>query len=189
MDARQVFTAYERVPGAPDETAAYCSACGAVYPPPEGPHRRCERCGHVRYRNPLPAVAVIIADGERFVLCRRRSASLGHGLWCLPSGYIEWEEDYLAAGVREVREETALDVRIDGILSVVTNYLSPAIHSLVIVLRAHVLGGSLEAGDDAAEARWYTWGEPLPPMAFEADTHIITRYFETRLSGAPVEPR
>jgi hypothetical protein len=26
-------------------------------------------------------------------------------------------------------------------------------------------------------------------MAFEADTHIVTRYFATRLSGAPVDPR
>ena len=188
MDARQVFTAYERVNVAPP-APRFCSECGAEYREQEGVHRRCDACGRVRYRNPAPAVAVLVVEGDHVVLCRRRSASLGNGLWCLPSGYIEWDEDFLAAGVREVREETALEVEIDGIVSVVTNYLSPAIHSLVVVLTARALRGDLLAGDDASEVAWFDTNHPLPAMAFEADSHIIARYFQARAPGATVERR
>lgn len=40
-----------------------------------------------------------------------------------------------------------------------------------------------------AEVRWFPYTGQFPAMAFAADAHIISRYFETRLAGAPVDPR
>jgi hypothetical protein len=67
--------------------------------------------------------------------------------------------------------------------------LRPGSHSLVIVLAAQVVAGELVAGDDADAASWFSWGEPLPELAFDADRHIIERYFEAPFAGAPVDPR
>ena len=61
-------------------------------------------------------------------------------------GFIEYDEDFLTAALREVKEETGLDVEIRSLLSVVSNFLSPRLHTLAIVLLARVVGGELERG-------------------------------------------
>ncbi len=195
MRPRQVFSAYPQAAHRAQRLREqrHCISCGAPCATERiaaGLRYRCLTCGRAQYRNPAPAVAVLIADrdSDRFILGRRQSQSLGHGLWCLPCGYIEYEEDHLSAAVREVREETALEVRIESILSVVTNYLQPEVHSLVTVLLASVTGGEMRAGDGLSEARWFTYTGEFPDMAFAADTHIISRFFETDLQGAPVDP-
>ena len=108
--------------------------------------------------------------------------------WCLPGGFVEFDEDFLTAAIREVREETSLEAEIQSILSIVSNFLSPRLHTLVVVLLAQVVRGKLAPGDDVVELAWFPLQGPLPDMAFEADRHIIERYGKTRLEGAPVDP-
>ena len=76
-----------------------------------------------------------------------------------------------------------------SLLSVVSNFLAEELHTLVVVLLGRVAGGQARAGDDLEELRWFPLEGPLPPMAFQADRHIIERYWLTRLAGAPVDPR
>jgi ADP-ribose pyrophosphatase YjhB (NUDIX family) len=102
---------------------------------------------------------------------------------------VEYDEDFLMAAVREVEEETGLTVQIESILSVSSNFLAPHVHTVVTVLLGRPAGGALLAGDDADQVDWFSAKEPLPDLAFEADRHIIERYFATGLSGAPVQPR
>lgn len=192
MKARQVFRAYPQNVDAANQAVInhYCSRCGAACEQHRlevGVRSACNDCGFIHYKNPQPAIAVLIERDRHFVLGKRISKSLGHGQWCLPCGYVEYHEDYLSAAVREVKEETTMDVRIKSIISVVTNYLKPNIHSLVTVLSAEVIDGELYAGDGMAEVGWFPYTGDFPEMAFEADTHIISRYFETNLIGAPVD--
>jgi ADP-ribose pyrophosphatase YjhB (NUDIX family) len=141
-------------------------------------------------RNPFPGVVVLIEEGGRVLLARRAEGRFRGGLWCLPGGFIEYGEDFLSAGLREVREETGLDVRIHSILSVVSNFLAPRLHTLVVVLLARLVSGSEAArpGDDVDALAWHPLDQ-LPDMAFEADTHIIRRFHSTGLAGAPVDAR
>ncbi len=188
MEPRQVFRAYEQ-PGTAEQ-ANFCLACGTALidrMDSDTTRRVCPSCGFVRYRNPAPAVSVLVVEEDRVLLCRRHRSAFEGGKWCLPCGYVEYEEGYLTAALREVCEETGLTVEITGILSVVSNFLSPAIHTVVTVLLARPVGGELMAGDDIDLVRWSQVDEALPEMAFEADRHIIERYFATRLAGAPVD--
>lgn len=192
MKTQQVFRAYPHSIAEVNDAIAtrFCARCGATCAQEEiegGIRYKCSACNFVHYKNPQPAIAVLIEQDYHFVLGRRISKSLGHGQWCLPCGYVEYHEDYLSAAVREVKEETTLDVRIKAIISVVTNYLKPNIHSLVTVLSAEPLSGQINAGDGMDEVRWFPYTGQFPEMAFEADTHIISRYFETDLIGAPVD--
>jgi 8-oxo-dGTP diphosphatase len=58
----------------------------------------------------------------------------------------------------------------------------------VIVLLARPIGGTLNIGDDENDLlEWFSIDEDLPEMAFDADAHIIRRYFSTLLAGAPVD--
>lgn len=140
-------------------------------------------------RNPFPGVVVLIEEAGRVLLVRRASRGFQGGRWCLPGGFIEHGEDFLSAGHREVREETGLSIRIESLLSVASNFLSPRLHTLVVVLLARVTGGEPRPGDDAEALQWHSLAEPLPDMAFAADRHILERYAATRFAGSPVDPR
>lgn len=189
MEPKQVFEAYDPSNGS-DEQADFCLACGA---PLRDRHdggrvrRACTSCNFIRYRNPAPAVSVLIVDGRRVLLGLRGATELERGKWCLPCGYVEYEEDFLTAAAREVEEETGLAVEITAILSVSSNFLTPHRHTVVTVLLARPVGGDLRPGDDIDLVRWFSSDEALPQMAFEADAHIIQRYFASEFEGAPVQ--
>jgi len=111
------------------------------------------------------------------------------GKWSLPGGFIEFDEDFLSAAHREIIEETGLSIKIISIISVVSNFFSPDLHTLVIVLLAQKMSGILQPGDDIVKLEWFPFSGPFPSMAFEADTHIINRYYTTKISGISVDHR
>lgn len=192
MEPRQLFVGYDVPASGPGVGWSWCPVCAGRLTTARdaGLDRpRCAACGWVHYRNPVPGVVTLVEREGRVLLGRRGPTSYLPGLWCLPGGVMEWGEDYLSAGLREVREETGLDVEVRSILSVVSNLLTPTLHTLVVVLLATPTGGVEAAGDDLSELAWHTLGREPPPLAFEADRHIIARYAATRLVGAPVDPR
>lgn len=190
MQTRQVFTAYIRDRMAAESPYRFCPSCGSPLTAfdPAIHHRSCQGCGRVQYRNPAPGVVVMIPDGEQVLLGRRAAAGYAPGAWCLPGGFIEFDEDFLTAAIREVREETGFDVEITSILSVMSNFLRENLHTLVVVLEARIVGGEPLPGDDISELGWFPLDGPFPEMAFEADHHIILRYRRTGLKGVPVDP-
>jgi hypothetical protein len=79
-------------------------------------------------------------------------------------------------------------VEIRSILNVVSNKLTPRLHTLAIILLADVIAGELNAGDDMESLEWIPLSNPLPEMAFEADKYIIETYQQTkRDAGLPVD--
>lgn len=96
----------------------------------------------------------------------RRANEPSRGLWSIPGGRVEAGETTREAAVREVREETGLDVAVGELL--LTSVVGPY---LVEDFAATVVGGTLHAGDDALDARWFTVEEmkalPLSPGLME----------------------
>lgn len=98
----------------------------------------------------------IVFDAARRILLIERGQPPSQGSWSVPGGRCRPGESARAACVREVREETGLDVEVtrwlgqverpapDGSLYVIDDYVCVAV------------GGELRAGDDAADARWVT---------------------------------
>ena len=191
MEPRQVFASYLPSRSDAGEGYRYCPRCGReLTSRTDGGLARatCGGCGFTRYRNPLPGVVVLVEDEGRLLLGRRGAGSFRSGSWCLPGGFMEWSEDFLTAARREVREETGLEVTIESVLSVVSNFLAPSLHTLVVVLLGRRCRGEMKAGDDLVELAWYPLSGPYPELAFEADRHIIERYAEGGIAGAPVDP-
>jgi ADP-ribose pyrophosphatase YjhB (NUDIX family) len=75
----------------------------------------CASCGTSHWRNPLPcANGVVVKDGR--VLLTRRAHAPWLGLWCSPGGFCELGEHPAETVVREVLEETGLDVAVEDYL-------------------------------------------------------------------------
>lgn len=192
MEAKQVFDDYQRLVQRPIDTHTYCPRCGAISRPvSSGRHKshQCSECGYVLYKNPSPGVVVLIIENDSVLLGKRAPDVYRGGSWSLPGGFIEFHEDFLSAAHREIMEETGLSIKIQAIVSVVSNFLKPDLHTLVIVLLARKIGGDLSPGDDMVELGWFPLQGPFPDMAFNADMHVIDRYRETRISGAPIDLR
>lgn len=191
MQIKQVFSTDSEKKDSVLGQFKYCPRCGTQLELKEkgGKNRpNCSNCGFVQFRNPLPGVVVLI-EKDKQVLLGKRAGGFGKGMWGLPQGYIEFEEDFLSASIREVKEETGLDIEIRSIINIVSNLLSPSLHTLAIVLLAGVAAGEPCAADDLETLEWFPLSGPLPEMAFEADEHIIARVQQMPLDqGLPVDP-
>ena len=188
-DPRQVFWEYDYRRKTPP-AYRFCPLCSTELIARDSDGRMmCAACLFVEYRNPSPGVVVMIERDDRVLLGLRGETSNQRGKWCFPGGFVEHGEDFLSAAIREVKEETNLDVEILSIISVISNFFAPSLHTLVVNLFGRVMGGAARAGDDLVDIDWFPLTGPLPELAFEAEAHIIERYRAERIAGAPVDPR
>ncbi len=138
-------------------------------------------CGYVFYENPVVGVAAIVLDERGCVLLGRRATSY-RGLWCIPCGYVEYAEDVYAAVVREFKEETNLDIVVESVFSVQSNFHNPEMHTVGIWFLARVTGGELKAGDDLDEIAFFELSS-LPPLAFPTDEKVLKMLAEQLQPG------
>lgn len=92
----------------------------------------------------------IIRDDHGRVLISRRSDS---GWFNLPGGGVESHESAPEGLVREVREETGLEVAIGRLIGL---YAKPQKHEMVLTFEARVTGGTLQPSDEADLHEWVT---------------------------------
>ena len=118
-----------------------------------------------------------IRDGSLSVLLIERGSEPFAGRWALPGGFVEPDEDALAAARRELAEETSLS-GLDVHLEQLATYSAPDRDPRMrVVSIAHVVLApglaEVRAGSDAADARWWTVEDLLddegPALAFDHD--------------------
>lgn len=105
----------------------------------------------------VPCVGAVITDASgRFLLIKRANAP-AKGTWSLPGGRVEEGESHEQAVVREVAEETGLDVTVVREVGTLERD-SPlgAVYVIHDFLVEPVGDTQPRAGDDAADARWFT---------------------------------
>ncbi|MDQ0991624.1 NUDIX domain-containing protein [Streptomyces sp. V3I7] len=105
----------------------------------------------------VAASAVVIDDEGRILLQRRRD----NDLWALPGGCMEMTDSLPGTAVREVKEETGLDVEITGLVGTYTDPRHVIAYSdgevrrqFNVCFRARVTGGELTISDESTELRW-----------------------------------
>lgn len=162
------------------ETHAFCPVCGGrLIARDEGGRTRhaCVACERIHYRNPIPAAAVVIRLDGGVVLVRRKVDPFA-GAWCLPAGFQEADESSEACAERECREETGLQVRITRILWAGFGTDDPRAPVTVVFYEAQIVGGRLEPGDDATEARAFPLTTLPSPIAFATHRTVLARLRE-----------
>jgi ADP-ribose pyrophosphatase YjhB (NUDIX family) len=157
----------------------FCPRCGGSLSLRRvGDRRRlvCSDCDFIFYRNPVPAVAAIIPRGAKIVMVRRAEQPR-RGDWCLPAGFMELHETPQQCAVREVKEETGLNITIKKLYGVDLGRDDPRARVVLIIFLAELVSGQMQAGDDASEVGLFGPGELPDNIAFNTHRRAIARYF------------
>jgi 8-oxo-dGTP diphosphatase len=156
------------------DSIRFCPLCGAglkrqAVPPDHHDQAVCSSCSFVYYLNPKVVGATIPALENR-VLLTRRTISPGHGLWTFPGGFVDFDETVTGAAVRETREETGLEVELDGLLGVYTYPAAP----VIVVYRARVLGGTITPCAENDLVEWFAPAAiPWDRLAFRSTAEAL----------------
>ena len=154
-----------------NEGIRFCQICGRglVDRMIDGrPRRHCDSCDHTVFLDPkVAAVVLALVDGKLVLV--RRGTEPQMGRWAFPSGFVDRGEAVEDAAVREFKEETGLDARLERLIGVYSDTGSPVV---LVVYRAEVVGGNLQAGHDAADTALFD-PDSLPALPFPHDDRIL----------------
>ncbi len=132
---------------------------------------------------PVPTVGVICLRDDQVLLIKRGTAPR-LGQWSLPGGRLERGETTRAGALRELAEETGVEAVLLGLVDVVDGLFTSRTsgettrHYLMIDYAARWVAGDPVAGDDAAEARFFTLAEALAAVEWDVTRAVIEQTFE-----------
>ena len=134
----------------------------------------CTACGFVFYLDPKLAVGTIITDDQNRVVLVKRAIEPGYGKWVFPGGYVDRGEEVRAAAVREAREETGLEVRLERLINI---YSYTGRVPVIVVYSATMMGGCLGCDDEGLEARFFE-PETIPweELAFRSTREALQEF-------------
>lgn len=156
------------------QIARFCMRCGSAVEEQLRFSRLrpvCPSCGWVHFSDPKVAVEILVEQADSILLVQRLNDPC-KGLWSLPGGYMDNDEDPASAAERECLEETGLEVRVTRLIDVMQDREFPNGADIVIAYAAQAVGGHLHAGDDAGAAAFFARAR-LPKIAFHVARKIL----------------
>jgi ADP-ribose pyrophosphatase YjhB (NUDIX family) len=172
----------------------FCPVCGAGLQPRSQPDGQvvpvCRACGHVFYRNSKPTAGALIVRGGRLLLARRAIAP-AMGRWDIPGGFLHHGEHPREGVIREIREETGLEIEPGELLGMYIDTYGDGDQAdpdfiLNIYFHADCPAGEPVATDDVAELAWFAPHELPGDYAFAHTARVLADW---RLSLTAAAPR
>lgn len=157
-----------------ESTSGHCPRCG------EGTERipgewgkKCPACHYEHYPHLHPAVIVLVRDGNRCLLARKREWAPGR--YALVAGFVDNGECLEGAVEREVKEEVGVDVKD---IRYVGSQNWPFPSQLMVGFVASYAGGEVRVDEEELEdARWFPCGQlPTGPGRHSIARYIIDNY-------------
>ena len=123
------------------------------------------------------AGALIIREGK--ILCQRRT---DNGKWGLIGGLVEMNETYAEAAIREAREETGLEIRLDAFLGIFHNHNmvwsnGDAAHVIAAMFTASIVSGEPRIDGESYELRFFGKDE-IPELFAEDQRAALAAYLQ-----------
>ena len=170
---------FERHPHDESHEYRFCPRCGGALErrllKAADPERLvCTGCGFVFYIDPKIAVGTIIRTASGRLVLVRRAIDPGYGKWVFPGGFVDRGEPLTTAAVREAREESGLDIRLEGLVNI---YSYPGRTPVIVVYAATAVGGTLCGDEECLDVAEFDpnaipWGD----LAFRSTHEALRDY-------------
>src|SRR5438874_6624851 len=153
----------------------YCPLCATTLvekPIYHALRSTCPACGFIYFLDPK-LVIVVVVEYKGKLLLGRRNIDPGKGLWSFFGGYVDRGEKVEEAAIREVKEETNLDVRLDRLIGIYSERGSPHI---LLAYSASIINDDISSltaqPEEMSELALFAPTE-IPELAFPFDTQIL----------------
>jgi ADP-ribose pyrophosphatase YjhB (NUDIX family) len=134
--------------------------------------------------NPQIRATAILIEEDHILLVEQRVAESLAREWSLPGGTLETDETLEACLVREVKEETGLDIAVDKLLYV-CDRIGDDKHVLHVTFAVHRLGGSLRLGAEPEPTAKPIKSVKMVPTRSLGEYGFSKRFCELVLAGFP----
>jgi NAD+ diphosphatase len=132
-----------------------------------GNHVFCEKCDFELYNNPAIATSIALIKNKKILLAKR-AIEPEKGKWDILGGFVDAGETIEECVVREMKEETGLDVKIKKYLGSVADVYDGR-PSLPVMIEVEMISNNQKpvAQDDVEELRWFSLDEIPSDLAFK----------------------
>lgn len=161
----------------------YCSICGASLRKDKNNNLACTKCTFVNYQNPRPTATALVLYKNKLLFTKRAREPF-QDWWDLPGGFIDKGETSEQCAIRELKEETGLDIEIEKLFGIYSGtYPSDFdpfdILSIVYIARCNT--DKVGAEDDVSESRWFLKDEIPKKIAFDSNQDVIKDFLKLNL--------
>lgn len=169
----------------------FCPKCGSrQFIIHDNKSKYCKKCGFTYYFNPSTATAAVIVNSNQEILVCRRAKEPAKGSLDLPGGFCDCYETAEEGILREVREETGLEVTIRKFLFSHPNlylYSGFTVHTIDLFFLCDAPADAQpQAMDDAAECFWLPKEKIVPEdfglNSIRAGIQYIQKNWENEVS-------
>lgn len=169
----------------PQEAFKYCPRCREVLDREGNRKVICPKCGFVYFFSPIPCNAIVIKNSIGEILLVERASDPFKGMLDLPGGFVELQETFDESVIREVKEETGIELSKDcltPIMSSCDRYLYKGVNDFTIGI-AYIAelpeGSQIHPQDDIKDAKFFRIEDiPWDNLAFESIKKILKLYIE-----------
>ena len=99
----------------------------------------------------------VVLKNNKFVMVQE-SKEYCRGEWNLPLGHLELGEDILKATIREVKEETNLDIKLEGLIGIYEHRSRQGHNIVKFIFKASVIKGELKFKEgELLDAKWFSY--------------------------------
>ncbi|HLH63888.1 MAG TPA: NUDIX hydrolase [Ktedonobacteraceae bacterium] len=160
----------------------YCPACATPLVEKTVsnlPRLACPACGFILFLEPK-LVTVVVVQHNAKILLGRRNMEPARGKWTFFGGYVDRGEKLEDAAIREVKEETNLDMRLDALLGLYSEQGNPHV---LVAYAASIINDDISAmapqAEEISELAFFALDE-IPELAFPFDTQILADWKKRR---------
>jgi len=159
----------------------YCSYCGSDKIIKEIPKNEdvtrsvCSNCKTIHYVNPNMVVGCIVEYNGKILLAKR-GIEPRLNFWNLPCGFLEMNENVEDGAIREVYEETGLQVKISKLHTVYN-----VVHSgqVYLIFLATTENANFKKTFETLESKFFSPEEiPWDNIAFSANTFALKKFID-----------
>ena len=137
----------------------FCPACGGRLQARKiGDRERafCPDCKRIDYKQPKVGAGALIEHNQQLLLLQRVDQPFGLR-WNLPAGYVEVDESPVSAVVRELREESGLEVEVLRLIDVYSYDDDPRGSGILIVYECRITGGTLGSSPEGVDPTYFAY--------------------------------